>query len=62
MPLQVDPTTQEPYLELPSPHSNIRLTPPNIFDVPAAVSLQNDPLIYRHLAGTPLPYKTEHVC
>ncbi|KAF9505734.1 hypothetical protein BS47DRAFT_1400112 [Hydnum rufescens UP504] len=60
MPLLFDSSKQEHYLPLPSPHSHIRLTPPRLSDVPASVSLLNDPKIYASLANPPFPYEIHH--
>jgi RimJ/RimL family protein N-acetyltransferase len=58
-PLLLDEKTGEPYLQLPSPHENIRITPPRPDDVDAIVSYLNDPRVYTHLVGPPSPYTTE---
>ncbi|KAF9505732.1 hypothetical protein BS47DRAFT_1353652 [Hydnum rufescens UP504] len=60
MPLFFDSSRQEHYLPLPTPHSHIRLTPLRLSDVPARVSLLNDPKIYASLGGVPFPYETHH--
>ena len=59
-PLELNPTTGEPFLRLPSPHSNIILTPPRMSDAPAIVSHMNDPKVYYWLEGPPFPYLPEH--
>ncbi|CAG8717560.1 15864_t:CDS:1, partial [Acaulospora colombiana] len=59
-PLLVNEKTGEPYLQLPYPHDNIRITPPRSDDVDTTVSYLNDPRIYEHLAGPPFPYTTEN--
>ncbi|KAF8849415.1 hypothetical protein BDZ45DRAFT_663248 [Acephala macrosclerotiorum] len=45
-----------PYLSLPAPHTNVRLTPPRKEDGPAVISILNHPLVYMNLAGPPYSY------
>ncbi|KAH9937339.1 acyl-CoA N-acyltransferase [Fomitopsis serialis] len=59
-PLQVNPTTGEPYLRLPSPHSNIIVTPPRMSDVDASVRELNDRKVVDWLIGPPYPYLPSH--
>ena len=56
--LQLDPNTSEPYLTLPAPHSNIRITPIRVteHDIDAQVRVFTDPLVYPFLHGPPFPY------
>ena len=60
-PLKFDPTTREYYLPIPSPHSNLRLTPyrPDS-DPDFQVLYLNDPRVYQSLCGPPFPYLREH--
>lgn len=61
-PLFLNEKTQEPYLRLPSPHSNIILTPPRLNDNDSneIVQLLNDRRVFQWLANTPYPYHLEH--
>lgn len=59
-PLQVNPTTGEPYLRLPSPHENIIITPPRMSDVGALVAHLNDPKVVHSISGPPYPYLPSH--
>lgn len=59
-PLQVNPETGEVYLQLPAPHSNIRITPPRLSDVDGMVEHMNDPRIYEFFASPPFPYTQQH--
>ncbi|KAF7307465.1 N-acetyltransferase domain-containing protein [Mycena indigotica] len=54
-PLEVNPTTGEPFLRLPG-YDNIVLTPPRMSDVEAMVPVFNDERVYQWLTGTPFPY------
>jgi RimJ/RimL family protein N-acetyltransferase len=60
MPLQINSENGEPYLQLPAPHSNIRITPPRMSDVPTLTAILNDPEVYPYLATPPYPYLEEH--
>jgi RimJ/RimL family protein N-acetyltransferase len=46
LPLEIRPETGELFLRLPSPHSNIVLTPPRASDAAAIVDIVNDPAIH----------------
>ncbi|KAI0784992.1 GNAT domain-containing protein [Abortiporus biennis] len=59
-PLQFDPRTSEPFLQLPSPHENIIITPPRMEDAPYCVEYLNDPKICRWMGGIPFPYTADH--
>jgi len=59
-PLQINPTTREPYLRLPSPNENIIITPPRVEDAAAIVNNMNDPAVYTWLSGPPYPYLLQH--
>jgi RimJ/RimL family protein N-acetyltransferase len=59
-PLQLNEATGEPYLQLPSPHERIRITPIRQSDVEMAKTYLNDPRVYEYLAGPPFPYTEEH--
>lgn len=41
-PLEVNPQTGEPFLQLPSPHENIIITPIRLTDKPAIIDILND--------------------
>ncbi|KAE9409170.1 acyl-CoA N-acyltransferase [Gymnopus androsaceus JB14] len=58
-PLEVNPSTGEPFLSLKS-HPNIIITPPRLTDIPLLPSLLNDPTTAQWLKGPPLPYLLEH--
>lgn len=60
-PFKFDPATGEYYLPIPSPHSNLRLTPyrPDS-DPDLQVLYFNDPRVYQNLCGPPFPYLREH--
>jgi len=49
----------EPYIPLPFPHDNIRLTPWRLTDADSTVSILNHPAVYPNLVGPPYPYKKE---
>lgn len=59
-PLLVNARTGEVYLQLPSPHDNIILTPPRLSDAPSIVHHMGDPLVYKWLQGPPHPYLPSH--
>ncbi|KAJ6023726.1 hypothetical protein N7540_004523 [Penicillium herquei] len=63
MPMQFNPATQEPYLRLLSPHSNIIFTPhrPNQFEheVTSLVEILNHPRVWPFLTF-PYPHLAEH--
>ncbi|KZO96337.1 acyl-CoA N-acyltransferase [Calocera viscosa TUFC12733] len=48
----------EPYIPLPAPHDNIRMTPWRLTDV-EAVPILNHPAVYPNLLGPPYPYTKE---
>ncbi|KAJ7664933.1 acyl-CoA N-acyltransferase, partial [Mycena rosella] len=58
-PLEVNPTTAEPFLRLLL-HNNIILTPPRLSDGPAMIPLFNDERVYHWLSSPPFPYLPEH--
>lgn len=58
--IQHNPTTNEPFIELPAPLSNIRLTPPRLEDIDATLPIMNDPRVYLNFSGPPYPYLREH--
>ncbi|KAJ7492083.1 hypothetical protein FB451DRAFT_1216925 [Mycena latifolia] len=58
-PLEVNPTTGEPFLRLAS-HKNIILTPTRLSDGPAIIPLLNDERVYYWLSSPPFPYLPEH--
>lgn len=60
-PLQFDSKTREYYLQLPAPHSNIRVTPSRPSSDPdIQVVHMNDPGVYQNMSGPPFPYLHEH--
>ncbi|KZO96338.1 hypothetical protein CALVIDRAFT_563834 [Calocera viscosa TUFC12733] len=58
-PILFDTSRDEPYIPLPPPYENLRLTPFRIIDVEAVVSILNQPAVYSHLL-TPFPFTKEH--
>jgi hypothetical protein len=64
MPVHYNTHTKEPYLRLPSPLTNIIITPHRLSQleetVDAQVRLLNEPIIYLNLEGPPVPYLREH--
>ncbi|PCH34023.1 hypothetical protein WOLCODRAFT_94664 [Wolfiporia cocos MD-104 SS10] len=59
-PLQIDPTTGEPFLRLPAPLQNIIITPPRLSDGASIVPILNDNAVCRWLQGPPYPYLPSH--
>ncbi|KAF7327828.1 N-acetyltransferase domain-containing protein [Mycena kentingensis (nom. inval.)] len=56
-PLQVNPKTGEPFLNLPNRDGlNIILTPPRTSDIDEMVAVHSDERVYYWLTGTPQPY------
>lgn len=60
MGVQIDPTNNEPYIRLPAPHDNIRITPPRIMDADPLVQMLNDPKIYPFLSNPVFPVTQQH--
>nr|GAT59530.1 predicted protein [Mycena chlorophos] len=58
-PLQLNPTTNEPFLRLLT-HPNITITPPRPTDGARHVEMLNDPRVYPFLSSPPYPYALEH--
>ncbi|KAJ7201367.1 acyl-CoA N-acyltransferase [Mycena pura] len=58
-PLEVNPTTGEPFLRLLR-HKNIIITPPRLSDAPCLVRILNDERVYPWLSSPPHPYLPEH--
>jgi hypothetical protein len=60
-PVKFDSITGEYYLPIPSPHSNLRLTPyrPDS-DPDFQILYLNDPRVYNNLSGPAFPYLREH--
>lgn len=60
MAVHFNAVTQEPYLRLPEPHSNIIITPHRVDQAEETVlrltELLNDHRIYQWLETTPVPY------
>ncbi|KAJ5715604.1 uncharacterized protein N7483_012785 [Penicillium malachiteum] len=63
MPMQFNPATQEPYLRLLPPHSNIIITPHRLdqceYEVTSIVEILNHPEVWPFLTF-PHPYLAEH--
>lgn len=59
-PLQVNPTTGEPFLRLPAPLDNIIITPPRLSDAAALTAALSDPRVYKTLKAPPFPYTLSH--
>ncbi|KAG5339351.1 hypothetical protein C0989_004631 [Termitomyces sp. Mn162] len=60
LPLEVNPSTGEPFLRIPYPGKNLIITPPRLYDVDAVLVALNDSRIYTWMTGPPLPYQPEH--
>ncbi|GJE91527.1 GNAT family N-acetyltransferase [Phanerochaete sordida] len=58
--LEYNPTTGEPFIRLPSPHTNLILTPPRLGDADANYTTMQDPRVYKTLSGPPFPYLQRH--
>lgn len=58
--IQHNPTTNEPFIELPAPLSNFRLTPPRLDDTDAILPIMNDLTVCVNFASPPYPYLREH--
>lgn len=58
--LQHNPVTNEPFIVLPAPHSNIRLTPARLDDADAILPIMNSPEVAMNCGGPPYPYLREH--
>ncbi|CAE6486440.1 unnamed protein product [Rhizoctonia solani] len=58
--LQHNPATDEPFISLPAPHSNIRLTPARISDIDAIPPIMNSPEVALSLNSPPFPFLREH--
>ncbi|CAE6425542.1 unnamed protein product [Rhizoctonia solani] len=58
--VQHNPQTNEPFIALPAPYSNIRLTPPRLSDADAVLEIMNTPEIIMNFATPPYPYLKEH--
>ncbi|CAE6536340.1 unnamed protein product [Rhizoctonia solani] len=58
--VQHNPQTNEPFINLPAPHSNIRLTPPRLEDANNILAIMNDPEMIMNFATPPYPYLREH--
>ena len=55
-PLLLNKSTGEPYLQLPSPHDNVIITPARPGDVDPIVEYLSDPRVMKWLASVPHPY------
>lgn len=60
MPLQINSALDEPYLQLPAPYENIRLTPPRLSDAPFSTAALNAPEVVPFLSGPPFPFHEEN--
>lgn len=58
-PLEINPSTKEPFLRLRK-HPSIIVTPPRPTDVPLIVPPLNDERVHVWLKGPPYPYTEEH--
>ncbi|CAE6441619.1 unnamed protein product [Rhizoctonia solani] len=58
--IQYNPQTNEPFIALPAPHFNIRLTPPRLSDADEVLAIMNVPEIIMNFATPPYPYLREH--
>ncbi|CAE6456031.1 unnamed protein product [Rhizoctonia solani] len=58
--IQHNPQTNEPFITLPHPYSNIRLTPPRVEDADDILAIMNNLDIAMNFAGPPYPYLQEH--
>lgn len=59
-PLRLNPTSGEPYLQLPAPHDNVIITPARTSDANDIIKCLNDFAIYKWLEGPPFPYLPSH--
>jgi len=59
-PLQINPKTGEPFLQLPSPLDHIIITPLRLTDKPTIIEILNDDRVHLWLAGPPYPFLQEH--
>lgn len=60
MPLKINSDNDEPYLQLPAPHENIRLTPPRLSDAPFSTAILNAPEVIPFMETPPFPFLEEH--
>ncbi|KAK0658465.1 hypothetical protein DIS24_g4705 [Lasiodiplodia hormozganensis] len=60
MAVRYNPSTGEPYLQFPSPHAHLRLTPMRHSDGPATIAAMNDPRVYMNILSPPFPYLPQH--
>ncbi|KAH7914750.1 hypothetical protein BJ138DRAFT_1123244 [Hygrophoropsis aurantiaca] len=59
-PLEVNPTTGEPFLRLPAPNENIIITPPRLSDELLFAPIINHAEVSVWLEGPPIPYLDEY--
>lgn len=59
-PLQYNEETEQPFLRLPPPFTNIIITPPRMSDEPDIIPLLNDERVVKWLDGPPYPYEETH--
>ena len=59
-PLQLNPITGEPFLQLAPPFAHIIVTPVREADALAIILAMNDSRVYTNLAGPPHPFLQEH--
>lgn len=60
MPFLINRETEEPYIQLPSPHSNIIITLPSVHDAKLNTALLNEPSVYPMLVSPPYPFFEHH--
>ncbi|KAF8683258.1 Acetyltransferase (GNAT) domain [Rhizoctonia solani] len=58
--VQYNSETDEPFIALLAPYSNIRLTPPRLDDTNEILPLMNIPQVIMNFATPPYPYLREH--
>lgn len=58
--LQYNPITDEPFIPLPAPYSNIRLTPARLDDTDAILPIMNNLEVCMNFANPPFPYLRQH--
>ncbi|CAE6435857.1 unnamed protein product [Rhizoctonia solani] len=58
--VQHNSQTNEPFIALPTPHSNIRLTPPRVEDADEILVIMNNSEVVMNFASPPYPYLREH--
>ena len=59
-PLELNPSTGEPFLRLPPPHQDIIITPARMSDVQDEIENMSDPGVYKWCMTVARPYTEEH--